>query len=290
MSRRLILRSTVLLAALFSLCDGLHASQVQLDFTANFTSCSGNPCSSALPTQYWNGVTGNIIFDPATSTGTIAPPPGSAPDFFSTNVVYQFSGLAGMRSSLDAGPLHAESTGINPPANPVPGYGGFGTTSGAIGVYNGQTYRSGDWVVMREQSITNVSGALLPPGGHLASNPFDGPSGQLMISFSYSLLDDPLKTIAIPLDLDSVGTPNGTSVVFEFWWASSTGFTELLRYTGNLTGFSTQAYVAPTGGNTLGGGGTGNSVPEPGSLALALAAGVAAALRKGGKRPFSLKA
>ncbi len=280
-------------AALASLAAGTaQAAPIELSFTASFSTCSGSNCHLIIDGSQWNSISGSFIYDPALSTGYVAPPYGYAPELFSTNRVHTFDGNNAFSATLRAGSFLAQSTGIAPPVSPNPAYNGIAPSSGALLVADGQTFRSGDRLEFRDQSMNNISGGGLPAGATIAPSPFGGEAGRLSLTLAWSLLDGALNSAGIPLDVDSIPfTPSIQSLNFGFYWlAAGSGLAQWVDYSGRITSFSSAPY---TGGTPTpppgGGGGTqppgGGTVPEPASLALVglgLAAAAGAARRRAG--------
>lgn len=268
-----------------------QAAPIELSFTASFSTCSGSNCNIIIDGSQWNAVSGSFIYDPALSTGYVAPPYGYAPELFSTNRVHTFDGNSAFSATLRAGTFLAQSTGIAPPNAPNPAYNGIAPSSGALLVADGQTFRSGDRLEFRDQSMNNISGGGLPVGSTIVGSPFGGEAGRLSLTLAWSLLDGALNSAGIPLDVDSIPfTPSVQALNFGFYWqAAGSGLAQWVDYSGRITSFSSAPYTGgtptpPPGG---GGGGTqppGGTVPEPASLALVglgLAAVAGAARRRG---------
>lgn len=275
-----------------------QAAPIQLSFTASFSTCSGSNCHLIIDGSQWGAVSGSFIYDPALSNGYVSPPYGYAPEMFSNNRVHTFDGTSAFSASLHAGSFVAQSTGIAPPNAPNPAYNGIAPNSGALLVADGQTFRSGDRLEFRDQSMNNISGGGLPAGSTIVGNPFGGEAGRLSLTLAWSLLDGALNSAGIPLDVDSIPfTPSVQSLNFGFFWqAAGSGLAQWVDYSGSITSFSSAPY---TGGTPTpppgGGGGTqppgGGTVPEPASLALvglglaAAAASAGAARRRASRTP-----
>lgn len=276
------------LAALAGLVSGaVQAAPIQLNYTASFNTCSGANCAVAIDTSLWNSISGSVIYDPALSSGWVAPPSGYAPSFYSENKVHTFSGTQAFSATLNAGTLVARSTGIDFTPSPASAYNGIAPTSGAIAVANGAPGQSADRVEFRDQSMNDITGGGLLAGWTTAPSPYSGGvAGRLGLVFAYSLADNALSTADIPLDIDAIPyTPSTQAISFGFYWtAPGQGSAQWVDYSGRITSFSSAPYVPPGGGTPPGGGstpGTGGNVPEPATAALAGLGLLAAAASRG---------
>jgi hypothetical protein len=286
-------RNAALAALAGLLACAAQAAPIQLNYTATFTKCSGAGCTSAIATSLWNAISGSFVYDPALSSGWVAPPSGYAPEYYSTNRVHTFSGAQAFSATLTAGSLVAKSTGITPPQSPASAWNGIAPSSGAIAVVNGEPYRSGDRVEFRDQSMTDITGGGLPAGWSPAPSPYSGGvAARLGLVFAYGLMDNALATADIPLDMDAIPvTPTTQAISFGFYWtAPGQGAAQWVDYSGRITSFSSAPYSG--GGSTSPGSGTppatGGSVPEPATGALAGLGLLAAAVtrRRGPCRPL----
>lgn len=273
---RLALTGTALAAWLVA--GTAQAAPIQLTYTASFTTCSGGGCTDAIAKSDWGTVSGSFVYDPALSGGWVPPPNGSAPSYYSVNKVHTFSGAQASSASLTAGSLVAKSTGIAFPPSPSSAYNGIAPTSGAIAVYDGERYRSGDRVEFVDQSMTDITGGGLPAGWTTAPSIYGGGvAARMSLIFAYAPGDNPLVSADIPLDMDAIPyAPTLQAITFGFFWTApgypSGPYANWVTYSGRITSFSSEPYVPPSGGNPPGQGGTppaGGTVPEPASLGLA---------------------
>jgi PEP-CTERM motif len=275
------------LAALAGLLAGAaQAAPIQLDYSASFDTCSGGGCTDAIATSLWRSISGSVVYDPALSSGWVAPPNGSAPDRYSVNRVHTFSGTQAFSATLTAGSLVARSTGINFPPSPASAWNGIAPTSGALAVYDGERYRQGDRVQFIDQSMTDITGGGLPAGWSTAPSIYGGGvAARLSLVFAYAAGDNALTSADIPLDMDAIPhTPSLQAISFGFYWTAPGYQPQWVDYSGRITRFSSAPHVPP-GGDTPTGGSTaptpGGSVPEPASLMLAgLALAAAGAVTK----------
>ncbi|RVU49869.1 PEP-CTERM sorting domain-containing protein [Rubrivivax rivuli] len=107
----------------------------------------------------------------------------------------------------------------------------------------------------------------LPAGWQVGPGLYGGGvTGRLALTFAWGLYDPVISGTDIPLAIDSVpGTLSVQAIGFGFFWNRNGGPDTFISYSGRITSFSTQPYVAPPASPP---GGGAQPVPEPGSLAL----------------------
>ena len=265
--------SRVFIPLALAAAAGAQAAPIQLNYTARFDTCTGGGCTTAIAQSHWAAVSGTYIFDPALVTSTNAPPNGYVPNNFNTSLVHNFTGLNSFSATLQAGGLQARSTGLAFSPSPSSAYNGVGPGSAAAVVTNGDSGRLHDRLQLIDQSMNDITG--LPAGWQVGPGLYGGGvTGRLALTFAWGITDPVISGTDIPLDIDSVpGTLSVQAIGFGFFWNRNGGPDTFISYSGRITSFSTQPYVAPPppppppGGPTPPGGT--QPVPEPGSLTLA---------------------